>query len=268
MLSHNVVKDLLPQYIDGLCSDETNTEIAEHLADCYECESVYRAMKEPEITDADTEAPPIKKDLDYLKKIRKKGIKRVLLAVASVLACACLFVYIFVIGVPADSEKVEIITGWVGSSNDPPEDEESNGYTKMTDYSLIMYMKESGSFSVRETITDEPNFSIITPNGTAYINRTVTLDVNIVPELFGRERSFTYKLHNSEQPDFERVKDYRVIVRLADKEYIVVRNIAIRFNGDTPIGDLPTIYVGDNYELPSANDYTYVFHEFDKKSGE
>jgi hypothetical protein len=265
MLSHNVVKDLLPGYIDGVCSEETNAEIAEHLESCYECESVYKAMKEPE----PTEVLPVTKDLDYLKKIRKRNLRRVLIAVGSVLAGAVAFVFIFVIGVPAKYDNIEFTTGWVSNNNVKTfEDEEQNSYNKITDLSLIMFLKGSGSFSVRETITDEPNFTVITPNGAAYIDRTVTLDVNIVPELFGSERSFTYKLYNSEQPDFERVKDYRVIVRLADKEYIVERTMAIRFNGEVPSGEIPSLYVGDDYVLPVPNAYTFNFHEFDRKPGE
>lgn len=63
-----IVKDLLPNYIDGLTSKETNTEIEKHLADCVECHLIYEQMssKLPE------EIKPEEKDIDFLKKMKAR----------------------------------------------------------------------------------------------------------------------------------------------------------------------------------------------------
>lgn len=45
-LNCNVVKDLLPNYIDHLTSEETNKEIEEHIEECKDCNMYYRQMKE------------------------------------------------------------------------------------------------------------------------------------------------------------------------------------------------------------------------------
>lgn len=40
----NVVRDLLPLYIDGLCSEETGQLLAKHLDDCKVCKELYEAL--------------------------------------------------------------------------------------------------------------------------------------------------------------------------------------------------------------------------------
>ena len=40
-----VVRDLLPNYIEKLTSDETNLDIEEHLSGCEPCTKVYEEMK-------------------------------------------------------------------------------------------------------------------------------------------------------------------------------------------------------------------------------
>ena len=36
-----IVQDLLPSYVDGLTSDETNEAVKDHLADCVSCRDMY-----------------------------------------------------------------------------------------------------------------------------------------------------------------------------------------------------------------------------------
>ena len=43
----DVIKDLLPLYIDGCCSTESQKLVSEHLDSCHECEKLYRRMSEP-----------------------------------------------------------------------------------------------------------------------------------------------------------------------------------------------------------------------------
>ena len=73
-LSCNIVQDLLPGYVDGCTSQETNKSVEEHLTECQQCSSICEAMKEPLAEGAD-------KEIDYLRRIRKSGYKKVLAAV-------------------------------------------------------------------------------------------------------------------------------------------------------------------------------------------
>jgi hypothetical protein len=221
-------------------------------------------MAEPEPTE---DTPPVKKDLDYLKKIRKRNLRRVLLAVGSVLVCAASFVFIFVVGVPAKREMIQVNFANISKSS---ENEEGDPVfdIRNSDSTLLMYMKTAGNFSVRETYTDEPDFSIMTPDGAMFINRTVILEVNVVPELFGSGRSYTYNLDKSDLPDFDKVREYRVIVRFKDKDYIAERNMSMVYSMEGPIGDEPVRIYGERiFPSPDA-DYMFNYFEIDRKSGE
>lgn len=75
-----VVRDLLPTYVDGLTSDVTNEEIASHLSSCKECEKLYNEMKEP------IETPMEAKEMDYLKKVKQRTNKTIFVGVALITA--------------------------------------------------------------------------------------------------------------------------------------------------------------------------------------
>lgn len=93
-----VIKDLLPSYVDGLTSEETNQLIQEHVAECADCSAILAAMQEP--TPA---APEDRKEIDFLKKNRKKNIKVLIgsLIACIVLAAGVIGLRTFVIGSPS-----------------------------------------------------------------------------------------------------------------------------------------------------------------------
>lgn len=43
----NIIKDLIPLYIDGCCSSESEEEIKKHLEQCDDCRKVYEEMNTP-----------------------------------------------------------------------------------------------------------------------------------------------------------------------------------------------------------------------------
>ncbi|MBQ9512091.1 MAG: DUF4825 domain-containing protein [Lachnospiraceae bacterium] len=100
----DVVKDLLPSYVDGLTSDATNRIIEEHIGGCAGCAKTLQDMK------VDAGIPQVpedaeKKELDFLKKNRKRNRMVLLSSIAGalVLILAVLFIRFFVVG--------EVITG-------------------------------------------------------------------------------------------------------------------------------------------------------------
>lgn len=104
-----VVRDLLPSYAEGLTEEETNIMVAEHLHSCVDCAERYAAMKAP------TEEPvrETTKEVDYLKTVRRKNHKKMVLAVAAALLIVALgaAVKLFVIGSPAfDAVKRTYLT--------------------------------------------------------------------------------------------------------------------------------------------------------------
>jgi hypothetical protein len=113
MISHNAVRDLLPSYIDGICSEETQKEIKEHLLTCGECFKTYEAMA---ANTESTETPPLTaeereeeiKKLNYMRKVKNKAIIKwvlIALAIAAVLGIA---IFALCYGVPLDSSQVAL----------------------------------------------------------------------------------------------------------------------------------------------------------------
>lgn len=65
-ISCNVIRDLLPSYMDGIASKDSVTLIEEHLAECAECRDFKCRLGKPDLhvmQEAD--------GLDYMKKIRR-----------------------------------------------------------------------------------------------------------------------------------------------------------------------------------------------------
>lgn len=72
-----VVRDLLPIYVEGLTEPETNAAVEAHLKTCPACTARLAAMRAPEPSpEAETA-----KEVDYLKKVKRRSWKRVVLAV-------------------------------------------------------------------------------------------------------------------------------------------------------------------------------------------
>lgn len=69
-----IVKDLLPGYVEGLTSNVTNEAVKEHLQNCAKCTEAYERMKEPdEVVETNYD---LEKEVDYLKGIQKHSRKK------------------------------------------------------------------------------------------------------------------------------------------------------------------------------------------------
>lgn len=79
-----IVKDLLPGYIDGLTSEETNEEMKMHLESCNSCNTIYRQMAE----ELPIEIPPEKTEIDFLKKLKASMHRKYVIVALS--TCAIL----------------------------------------------------------------------------------------------------------------------------------------------------------------------------------
>lgn len=79
-----IIRDLLPSYIDGLTSAESNVLIEEHLNGCAECQEILKEMKADIITEKTKEETDIRPFL----KIKKDTIRKIAIAVV-VTVCVC-----------------------------------------------------------------------------------------------------------------------------------------------------------------------------------
>ena len=103
-LTCGVVRDLLPSYVEGLTSQETNTAVECHLADCPDCTRLRADLA------GETPPPPEEvKEVDYLKKVKRRGRRRVVAAVAVTVLVLTLGIAakLFLIGSPANWDTWE-----------------------------------------------------------------------------------------------------------------------------------------------------------------
>jgi len=92
-MNHSVFKDLVPSYIENLTSEETNRQMQEHMEQCEDCRKYYIEMKEGFSDECFQEKKKENKNVDYLKKVRARNRKKILIITGTLLA---LFIMIFV----------------------------------------------------------------------------------------------------------------------------------------------------------------------------
>ena len=94
-----IVQDLLPNYLEGLTSGETNRAIEAHLAACPDC-AAHKSAMAGEAPAAETAEQA--REVDYLKKVKRRSGRRTLIAVliTVLLFVASIAAKIFIIGQP------------------------------------------------------------------------------------------------------------------------------------------------------------------------
>ena len=70
-ISCEIIKDLLPNYIEKLTSEETNEYIEEHLKNCEECQKMLNNMQE-NLNLNSTDKKESTQEINYIKKFAKK----------------------------------------------------------------------------------------------------------------------------------------------------------------------------------------------------
>lgn len=72
----NIIRDLIPLYIDNCCSAESKKAVDEHIENCPECRKIYDEMNEP--IDHESE-PEFKTKLDKINSFKASIMQSVLL---------------------------------------------------------------------------------------------------------------------------------------------------------------------------------------------
>ena len=65
-----VVRDLLPSYVEGLTSEETNRAVESHLSACPDCMARKNTMAAPA---EPAETAEQSREVDYLKTVKRKS---------------------------------------------------------------------------------------------------------------------------------------------------------------------------------------------------
>lgn len=79
----DIIQDLIPSYVDEICSEASRMCVVEHLAECEKCQKIVKRYQENEIIGSSLE----KKELDGFKKIKQKMQRQTILSY-----CLLLFV--------------------------------------------------------------------------------------------------------------------------------------------------------------------------------
>ena len=72
-----IIRDLLPSYVDGLTSEESNREIAAHVAECAPCKEILEQMQE----EVQEKAPKEKRKINPFRKFNRRMMSAVAVAV-------------------------------------------------------------------------------------------------------------------------------------------------------------------------------------------
>lgn len=101
----DVIKDLLPSYVDGLTSEASNEEVIGHLETCADCRTVYGEMKQERTMPVDNEKEI---RLNPFRKLRRNTRYAVISTLLCCMIAAGICIYLFAYGwaIPADEVTV------------------------------------------------------------------------------------------------------------------------------------------------------------------
>lgn len=111
-LTCGVVRDLLPSYIEGLLGEDSREAVDRHLETCPACAAQKEAMA---AMPGAEEAEETAKEVNYLKRVKKGTVKKIVLAVV----CTALVLLggaalkLFVIGTPLQAQDMAVIVNEV-----------------------------------------------------------------------------------------------------------------------------------------------------------
>lgn len=87
----NIIRDLLPLYVENMASSDTAAFVEEHLKNCEDCRKEYEGIKEPQPTQETSDAAPL------LKLHRKMKVKKIQTIALTAVFLIALFVSAFAV---------------------------------------------------------------------------------------------------------------------------------------------------------------------------
>ncbi|UTH15625.1 anti-sigma factor family protein [Macrococcus epidermidis] len=111
-MNHSLFKDLLPNYIDGLTSDETNELMNDHMNKCEACRALYERLQEDQLSEETDYQHQEAREFDALKKVKKSNKKKVMWSILGTLFVSLvlfgLYTYLYSTQWKTDSDNVNI----------------------------------------------------------------------------------------------------------------------------------------------------------------
>lgn len=195
----HVVKDLLPNYVDDLLSSQTRQDVEAHLQQCADCQRLYEQLQTPLATPrAFADQPAERRQLDFLKKLRRTTLRNILGALTIVVLALGLLTYLFAVGSPVHSANLTVTP-------------EIDGENWTIDLTLSGY---------RELLVrTKPIYGDKNEQGHRSVIGMIVEPYQLLPSplMDGDSKAFTYGTTLS---SFEYHPDYHIILRLDDKDIV------------------------------------------------
>lgn len=185
-----IVQDLLLGYVDGVLNSESKKLVEKHLLECERCQKKLEDIKKDIKEDENNQ----KKEIDYLKKIRRKTrIKAILIALGIILVIFIgIYLYQFtIVNTIANKAKNNLNTN---NFYKETTDMLGDGVTSVTK----TYYKDGKYKSVWEMYTDEGKEIYSTKYATANsdesiniseVNKKITVEKGEFTKLFNKEEN-------------------------------------------------------------------------------
>lgn len=165
-----IVRDLLPNYLGNILSNETEKFVNEHMSNCVQCSKILENMKKNKINNGIDENDQI--EVDHLKKYRSKMrlLKMILLAIVIVIIVS---ISIFVIRYNYNTSIMNKVSNSINTLKNSDNYmiksiEHSIDYERNTDNTFIdLYYYKNGKYK-KESHFESPNTVIENPNNYYY----------------------------------------------------------------------------------------------------
>ena len=98
MKNCNIIKDLLPSYIEKLTSIETSTFIEKHLEECNECKNIFNNMNQEDKDNIEYDEDILNsKDVKFFKNMNKRILRRAVFLGTSIGILLLIIIYISIV---------------------------------------------------------------------------------------------------------------------------------------------------------------------------
>ncbi|SPC38360.1 zf-HC2 domain-containing protein [Latilactobacillus fuchuensis] len=84
-MNHNLFKDLVPNYLEHLTSQETNEQMSQHMTECEDCRQFLNSMQKDLTVTANSESKQETVDIDAFKKVKTQQRRKIRTIILSLL---------------------------------------------------------------------------------------------------------------------------------------------------------------------------------------
>ena len=194
MITCHIAQDLLPPYIDGLLSPETESDLELHLQTCDTCRALYSKLAAPA---SSVNLQSAKTEIDFLKKVRLRTRGKIAAAAAALLILFGAFTYFCAIGTPALAKDLNYSTLVVGD-----------------EWRIDLELTNGKSLLVRT----EPIYGEANNAGIRSVTGTIVKPYEVIPSPLLEKGNDSF-MYGTTLTSFKQ-EDYKIIVRMGDHDVV------------------------------------------------